>query len=108
VQVGLGDRFHFTTFRGITAWLPSSCASARAPRQPRHDGADRYVQGPADLLVGELFHGDEENDLALLGRQPAQYPVHVLQLEVLTLGSANGHRGHFVHRLLDFVPRRLA
>src|SRR5206468_2253946 len=42
-------------------------------------------------------------DLSLLGGKGTQHAGDGLQVEVLALGCANGNRGNFVHRLLDFV-----
>src|SRR5271168_3450756 len=59
-----------TTFLGEgRQTITQDCASAR---DAGFYGADRYVQDPRNLLVAQLFHVDEQNRFAELGRQSGE------------------------------------
>lgn len=47
------------------------------PRQPRHYRADGQIQYGGNICVSHLFHGHEQQDLALIRGQLRQRPVEV-------------------------------
>ena len=73
------------------------------PRQSRHHRADGNIERAAHFTVSQLLHRHKQHHFALLDRQRAQGPVHILQLQLLRLHRPHRHHGWILHRHLDLV-----
>jgi hypothetical protein len=52
-----------------------------APREARAHRSDRYAQRFSSLLIGQIFHGDEQDDLSVRPRQLCHRAFEVAQLQ---------------------------
>src|SRR5437764_4320690 len=91
----------------LFAHIHQAAQLVSAARQPRADSADRYAEDFGHLLVAHALETDEQDDLALLLRQPRHGGLQIAQLQHGDgIGLHGQHRRHFFDGDIDALAHR--